>query len=147
MNLVADESVDQEIVRRLRADGHDVLYIAEVEPSISDSSVFDKANETSALLITADKDFGEIVFRDKRLVSDGVVLIRLTGLSASAKAEIVSRTFQKHDADLINRFSVYNTGGHQNKILKTVRSAADKTHRSTCRDKFRVVYMMTRFFF
>lgn len=36
MNLLADESVDRQIVERLRQDGHQVLYIAEVEPSISD---------------------------------------------------------------------------------------------------------------
>jgi hypothetical protein len=36
MNLLADESVDRQIVERLRADEHDVLYIAEIEPSVSD---------------------------------------------------------------------------------------------------------------
>ena len=82
MNLLADESVDRQIVERLRQDGHDVLYVAEVEPSISDNIVFDRANEKSALLVTGDKDFGEIVFRDNRLSSGGVVLLRLVGLSA-----------------------------------------------------------------
>lgn len=36
MNLLADESVDRQIVERLRQNGHEVFYIAEVEPSISD---------------------------------------------------------------------------------------------------------------
>ena len=66
MNLLADESIDRQIVERLRQDEHDVLYIAEVEPSISDNIVFDRANEKFALLLTGDKDFGEIVFRDNR---------------------------------------------------------------------------------
>ncbi len=47
MNLLADESVDRQIVERLRQDGYNVLYIAEVEPSISDAAVFDRANEKS----------------------------------------------------------------------------------------------------
>lgn len=62
MNLLADESIDRQIVDRLRLDGHDVFYIAEAEPSINDEQVFDRANAQQALLITADKDFGEIVF-------------------------------------------------------------------------------------
>lgn len=66
MNLLADESIDRQIVDRLRLDGHDVFYIAEVEPSINDDQVFDRANAQQALLITADKDFGEIVFRERR---------------------------------------------------------------------------------
>ena len=63
MNLLADEGVDRQIVALLRQAGHDVLYIAELEPGIADQTVFDKANRLNALLITADKDFGELVFR------------------------------------------------------------------------------------
>lgn len=77
MNLLADESVDRQMVDRLRSDGHEVSYIAEIDPSISDDKVFDLANENNALLITADKDFGEIVFRDNRLSSGGVVCFDL----------------------------------------------------------------------
>ena len=110
MNLLADESVDRQIAERLRQDGHDVLYVAEVEPSISDAVVFDRANEKSALLVTGDKDFGEIVFRDNRLSSGGVVLLRLAGLSAEKKAEIVSEAFQTHSAEFANHFSVVAPG-------------------------------------
>ncbi len=93
MNLVADESVERQIVERLRQDGYEVLYIAETEPSITDDLVLERANKRSALLLTADKDFGELVFREGRLSSGGVVLIRLAGLSADRKAEIVSECF------------------------------------------------------
>ncbi len=44
MNFVADEGVDSHIVAQLRQDGHDVLYIAEMEPSISDDMVLSRAN-------------------------------------------------------------------------------------------------------
>ncbi|HMJ07974.1 MAG TPA: DUF5615 family PIN-like protein, partial [Pyrinomonadaceae bacterium] len=108
MNLLADESVDRQIVERLRRDGHNVLYIA--EPSISDNVVFDRANENLALLLTGDKDFGEIVFRDNRLSSGGVVLLRLAGLSAEKKAGIVSEAFQTHGAQFPKRFSVVAPG-------------------------------------
>ena len=60
MNLLADESVEREIVERLRAEGHDVVYIAELAPSITDDEVLDEANARSALLVTGDKDFGEV---------------------------------------------------------------------------------------
>ena len=89
MNLLADESVDRQIVERLRQDGHEVLYIAEMEPCIPDEVGLERANEISALLVTADKDFGELVFRDERLTTGGVSEIRLAGLSAERKAKIV----------------------------------------------------------
>jgi Domain of unknown function (DUF5615) len=45
VNLLADESVDRQIVERLRQDGHDVLYVAEMEPGIADALVLERANK------------------------------------------------------------------------------------------------------
>ena len=67
MNFLADESVDQPIVERLRHDGHGVLAVVEMEPSISDETVLKRANQQLSLLLTADKDFGELVFRQRRI--------------------------------------------------------------------------------
>jgi len=44
MNVLADEGVDGPVVERLRHDGHVVLYIAEMEPGISDEEILRKAN-------------------------------------------------------------------------------------------------------
>jgi predicted nuclease of predicted toxin-antitoxin system len=84
VNLVADESLDRQIVERLRRDGHTVSYIAEMEPGVVDETVLHLANREQALLLTADKDFGELVFRQHRLTT-GVVLLRLAGLAAIGK--------------------------------------------------------------
>ncbi|MCZ6678519.1 MAG: DUF5615 family PIN-like protein [Candidatus Poribacteria bacterium] len=108
MNLLADESVDKPIVDGLRQDGHNV-YIAELDPSIDDDTVLRRANEAGALLITLDKDFGELVFRQGR-VHAGVVLIRLAGLSPQAKARIVSTVFANRGGELLNAFSVISPG-------------------------------------
>ncbi len=109
MNFLADESVDQPIVERLRHYGHNVLSVAEMEPSISDEIVLAMANQQDALLLTADKDFGELVFRQHR-VTRGVVLIRLAGLSSEAKAAIVSEAVRDHGTELTPAFTVISPG-------------------------------------
>lgn len=109
MNLLADEGVERQIVDRLRLDGHLVLYVAEMEPSIGDEVVLQRANEHAALLVTEDKDFGELVFR-QRLVHLGVVLIRLGGLSAGTKAALVSQVFVAHEAEMSSVFTVISPG-------------------------------------
>ncbi|HET6382614.1 MAG TPA: DUF5615 family PIN-like protein [Armatimonadota bacterium] len=76
---MADENIEQQVVERLRQDGHAVLYVAEMEPGIPDELVLQRANDERSMLITGDKDFGELVFR-QGLVHLGVVLIRLAGL-------------------------------------------------------------------
>lgn len=109
MNLVADESVDQPIVDRLRQDGHTVLSIADLDPGIADNAVLRLADQNSALLLTADKDFGELVFRMEN-IHTGVVLTRLAGLSPETKARIVSAAFADHGNDLPSAFSVVSPG-------------------------------------
>jgi predicted nuclease of predicted toxin-antitoxin system len=109
MILLADESVDQPIVERLRNDGHDTMYVAEFSPSITDDQVLQEANDRNALLLTEDKDFGELVYRLGR-VHSGVVLIRLAGLPASSKADIVAKVLQDHATELSGAFSVISPG-------------------------------------
>jgi predicted nuclease of predicted toxin-antitoxin system len=109
MNLLADESVDGIVVERLRQEGHDVVYVAELSPSISDEEVLRLANDRSALLVTADKDFGELVFRQGR-VRAGVVLLRLAGVLNATKAEVVAEVFRDRGADLPGAISVISPG-------------------------------------
>ena len=67
MILLADESVDRQIVDRLREDGRTVLYVTEMDPGISDDAVLSLANGKEAVLLTADRDFGELIFRQKKV--------------------------------------------------------------------------------
>jgi len=109
VNLVADERLDREIVDRLRRDGHTVAYVAEMDPGISDDTVIDLANRKSAILLTADKDFGELVFRQNRLTR-GVVLVRLAGLPGDRKAALVAGIIETHQARLAKAFTVITPG-------------------------------------
>lgn len=105
MNLLADESVDGPVVERLRADGHVVAFVAEESPGIADGDVLDRAYREGVVLLTADKDFGELVYRARRPHA-GVLLLRLAGLDEWAKRELVSRTIANHGDDLAGAFSV-----------------------------------------
>jgi predicted nuclease of predicted toxin-antitoxin system len=109
MMLFADESVDRPIVERLRQDGHDTQYVAELSPSIADDEVLREANNQEALLLTEDKDFGELVYRLGR-VHAGVVLIRLAGLPPSSKADVVAKVIQDHSSELPGAFTVISPG-------------------------------------
>ena len=89
MKIVADEGVDRRVVGRLRQSGHQVWYVSEMEPGITDEAVLELANREGAVLLTADKDFGELVFRQERMVK-GVILIRLAGISPDPQ-EVATR--------------------------------------------------------
>lgn len=105
MKFLGDENLDWQIVERLRLDGHEVLYVVEMQPGILDDEVLDLANNEGAILLTSDKDFGELVFRLRRIAT-GVVLIRLFGLSPDERSEIIANAINQHADELLRAFTV-----------------------------------------
>jgi predicted nuclease of predicted toxin-antitoxin system len=105
VRLLVDESVDRQIVDLLRLQGHRVRYAAEMDPGIPDEAVLDLANKEADVLVTADKDFGELVFRQGRLTS-GILLVRLAGLSPASKAELAASTIDQYGEELPGAFAV-----------------------------------------
>lgn len=76
MDFLADENIHIDIVGWLRDRGNDVLYAAEALQSRRDDDLLAIARQDQRVLITDDKDFGELVFH-QRLATGGIVLIRL----------------------------------------------------------------------
>ena len=73
--FLADESCDFAVVRALRAAGHDVLAVAEQAPGARDEDVIRLATSERRILLTEDKDFGQLVFAAGKETC-GVIFIR-----------------------------------------------------------------------
>lgn len=110
MNLVADESVDFGIICRLREIGTEVISISEEFSGIKDSEVLKVAADYQYLLITEDKDFGELTYRLK-LVHCGILLIRLSDIIRKERIELVAEIIGKHFDKLQGNFSVLSKSG------------------------------------
>ena len=79
VRLFADECVAGTIIERLREEGFDIVRAADVCPTADDDEVLAQAHGDQRVLVTADKDFGELVVRLGR-PSHGVVNIALGDL-------------------------------------------------------------------
>ena len=75
--LLADENVPIEAVKALKRKGIDIVSVIEFSPGLSDREVLDLANREDRILVTFDKDFGELVVREKMRVK-GLILLRFT---------------------------------------------------------------------
>jgi len=75
MRFLADANIESAIVLWLRAEGHDVVWANEFPPSVPDERLLELARNENRIVLTYDRDFGDLVFRE-RLVSSGVVLLR-----------------------------------------------------------------------
>jgi predicted nuclease of predicted toxin-antitoxin system len=97
MQFLADENFPGPVVRALRSLGHDVAYAKESMRGAADRDVLDAAQNPPRVLVTFDKDFGELAFRASLPAHGGVILFRLGGSTPTADNEralhvITSRT-------------------------------------------------------
>ncbi|MDX2282763.1 MAG: DUF5615 family PIN-like protein [Bacteroidia bacterium] len=102
---LADESVDFRIVAYLRKCGYSVAAVAELAPGLRDEDVLKLAYEMGAMLITEDKDFGELTYR-LRKPNHGIVLIRMSGVPAADRMSAIGRLMEQHLRDLSGKFTV-----------------------------------------
>ena len=77
MNLLADENIPASIVRVLLEDGHDVVWIHDESPGVPDIEVLHQAQRKNRIILTFDKDFGELAIRDPAVSCPGIILIRV----------------------------------------------------------------------
>jgi predicted nuclease of predicted toxin-antitoxin system len=82
---LADECVAARLVLQLRRAAHDVSYVAEDSPGSLDESIIDLAMHEGRLLLTEDKDFGDLVFGLGRPVP-GIILLRVSPERVSRRA-------------------------------------------------------------
>ena len=84
MRLLANENVSDTVVRTLRQRGHDVLSAKESMRSQPDEKLLARAQAEGRILVTHDRDFGELAFGSGLPAECGVILLRLTGDSPEA---------------------------------------------------------------
>ena len=93
------------IVDELRMLGYDIVWIVDKNPYLDDMSIFKIAQHENRILLTNDKDFGEIVFRQK-LVSAGIILLRIKGQDTGKKIKLLRKVLISHIARISKHFVV-----------------------------------------
>ncbi len=107
--FLADESCDFAIIRALRAEGFDVVSVAESYPALADENVLEIAYREKRLLLTEDKDFGEWVFSHGKQMC-GIVLFRYPSIMRHSIANVTVELVKERGLSLINKFTVIEPG-------------------------------------
>ena len=105
MRLLANENLPAQAVRALRAEGHDVLWARLDAPGSSDEDLLRRASAERRLLITFDKDFGELAFRSGLPAEAGILLLRIKPTSPADVATIIVRALASR-TDWAGHFAV-----------------------------------------
>ncbi len=105
MRLVADECIGPAIVRWLRSEGHEVISIFETARGSVDGDILGWAVHEGCVLLTADKDFGDLVYRDSH-PHRGIVLLRLDDHTTRNTVRVLTELFMHYTDQIPDHFVV-----------------------------------------
>jgi predicted nuclease of predicted toxin-antitoxin system len=100
MKFLFDQSADFRLIAHLRQLGHDVSAVSrDHPPGLADEDVLALARKERRILLVADRDFGELIFR-RGLLHAGVIFFRLPGATLQTKVEHLTTALGEHAAEL-----------------------------------------------
>ncbi|MBM3254551.1 MAG: hypothetical protein FJZ16_09880 [Candidatus Omnitrophica bacterium] len=105
IRFIADVNVEKAIVDYLTENGYDTKWVPDYSCEILDEDLLNLANVEKRILITNDKDFGELTFLQKSLFT-GIILLRVRGQRAEDKVKLIKKLLNKHSDKLLNHFIV-----------------------------------------
>jgi predicted nuclease of predicted toxin-antitoxin system len=109
MRFLANENFPLASVRRLREAGHDVTAIIESEPGSKDPSVLARAVREARIILTFDRDYGELIYRRRMPPPPGVVFCRFVPRFPEEAAEIVLAVQETPGLRLEGRYTVIDS--------------------------------------
>jgi predicted nuclease of predicted toxin-antitoxin system len=105
MRFLANENIPQIAVTALIDLGHDIIWIRAMAPGSTDQEVLRLAQDENRVLITFDKDFGELAIKENLPASSGIILLRISTHSPESIASVIQAAFQTRN-DWPGHFSV-----------------------------------------
>jgi predicted nuclease of predicted toxin-antitoxin system len=106
VRLLANENFPLPSVVLLRAAGHDVVSISEVDPAALDPAVIERAIREGRFILTFDRDYGDLIYHKRVDPPLGVIYLRLIPTSPEEPASIVLQVLAQPDVTLDGRFTV-----------------------------------------
>lgn len=103
MRFLVDECTGPRVAGWLRVEGHEVFSVFDEARGMADADILKMALGENRILITNDKDFGEMVFRERR-EHHGVIFLRLDDERAANKIEILRQLFANYADKLPEQF-------------------------------------------
>jgi predicted nuclease of predicted toxin-antitoxin system len=105
IKIIADENIDDLIIKSLRDEQYYILSIKESHRGIKDYEIIQLANQSQCLILTEDKDFGEWIF-SHGIISVGIIFLRYSELDKLAIIHSLLKLIKDHEDTLLKKFTV-----------------------------------------
>jgi predicted nuclease of predicted toxin-antitoxin system len=113
-----DECVDAGLAALLSESGHDVVYMSDIAPRAADPEVMKRADRENRLLLTEDKDFGDLVFRQARPVP-GLIRVRINPARRLRKGARLLAAIDRFGDSLFGHYTVIEDARFRSRPLRS----------------------------
>jgi predicted nuclease of predicted toxin-antitoxin system len=97
MRIIANENISGDAVKALQQEGHEVIWIRTKAPGTKDHDILEMAQRDKLVVITFDKDFGELAFSYGLPAQCGVILFRVPPLSPEFLVRFIVQSINNRD--------------------------------------------------
>jgi predicted nuclease of predicted toxin-antitoxin system len=109
LKFLVDVGVGTKAENYLRQEGYDLKAVRAIDPRLPDEAIIHLAIAENRMIVTMDKDFGELVYR-WRHAHAGVLLLRMEEATGQEKAEAVAQILEQYSEQIKGRFCVCRKG-------------------------------------
>lgn len=106
LKFLVDVGVGKIVEKWLLKQGYDIKSVRDIDPRLADKEILKIAVTERRMVVTMDKDFGELVYNSS-LRHEGVLLLRLEDACGQEKVNIVKNILEQYSDKLLNRFCVF----------------------------------------
>lgn len=109
LKFLIDIGVGKKLEKWLEDSGYDVKSMRHINPKSEDMEILNMAVSESRMVVTMDKDFGELVYKSGMLHA-GVLILRLEDATGAEKVDVIKAILRDHEAKLRGKFCVFQSG-------------------------------------
>jgi len=122
VDFLANENFPLLSVRLLRKAGHSVVSIIQETPGGKDEDILKRSHTEKLIILTFDRDYGELIYRHQALPPVGVVYFRFAPATPSEPAEFLLNIIDKADSPFIGKFTIVERGRVRQRSLHIERA-------------------------
>jgi predicted nuclease of predicted toxin-antitoxin system len=117
LKFLVDVGVGKKIEQYLKDEGYDTKAVRDIDPRMKDEDIIRIAASEDRMVITMDKDFGELVYHSL-LQHSGVLLLRLENATALEKLQVVRNILLTYSDQIKNCFCVFQSNKFRIRKIK-----------------------------
>ena len=122
MDFLANENFPLASIRLLRQSGHRVVSIIQEVPGSKDRDILSRACAEKLVILTFDRDYGELIYRYKSTPPAGVVYLRFAPMTPDEPGEIMLNIIGNKNLSLINHFTIVERGRIRQRTLQRAKT-------------------------